>query len=181
MVASEPMAGLRSGEVHVTATTDYYDVPGTTLAQAVDWLNRLRLEGPSGPPSQGLTRYNILPKWRAVASGGACRLEGLSVQVTLDVTLPRWPGADARPVEERDRWRRIEQAIRAHELGHSDIVIAEADDLAMKLRDVEARGCGRLGDVVEVVLRLADLRLREAHAEFDRATPSRLSIGGPGR
>ncbi len=179
--SAERVASPRAAEVRLTSKTEYYDVSGATLDEVVDRLNGLRLEGPDGPPSQGLTRYHILPEWRPVASGGACRVERLNVKVTITVTLPRWPGVAGRPAEEQQRWSVIEHAIRSHEFGHREIVVAAADDLAARLRDMEARGCGTLGGVVESALHVADGRLRDAHAEFDRQTPSRLSSGGPGR
>lgn len=167
-------------EVRLASEVEYYDVRGADIDEVVDRLNRVRLEGPDGPPSQGLTRYHIMPEWRSVPSGGACRVERLRLQVTVVVTLPRWPGVEARPAPERERWRVIEDAIRAHEFRHREIVVDVADDLAERLRGMEARGCGNLGRAVESALSVADGRLKEAHAELDRETPSRLSTGRPG-
>jgi predicted secreted Zn-dependent protease len=167
--------------VRLGSDIEYYDVPGTTIDEVIDRLNGLRLEGPGAPPSQGLTRYHILPEWRAVPSGGACRVERLSLRVDITVTLPRWPGLEDRPASERERWRVIDDAIRAHEYRHHEIVVAVAEELAETLRGMQARGCGNLERAVESALSVADGRLREAHAQLDRETPSRLTTGGTGR
>ena len=180
-VADRGGATPRAEEVRLTFEVEHYDVPGATIGEVVERLNGLRLEGPGGPPSQGLTRYHILPEWRSVASGGACRVEQLRLRVTITVTLPRWPEVAGRPEAEQERWRVIEDAIRAHEFGHREIVLSAADDLAATLRGMQARGCGNLGRAVESALHVADGRLREAHAKLDRETPSRLSTVGPGR
>jgi predicted secreted Zn-dependent protease len=172
----ETAASLPTG-VSVDDNVEYYDVPGDDLAQVVSALNGMRLEGPDGPPSQGLTQYWIEPAYDARAGGGACRVVDVEVAVEITITLPRWRGAVDRPSAEQARWQRIEQAIREHEHGHRALVVDAAGALHEVIDGLEARGCGALRDVVTRALSVADGRLKEAHAALDRATPRRLSVG----
>ena len=172
------MRGQQTTEgLRVSERILYYDVPGTSLSAVVTALNGARLEGPDGPPSQGLTRYFIKPEWSSRASGGACRVAQAEVLVDIDITLPRWSASDDRPTDEQERWSKIEMAIRTHEYGHRDLVVDAAGELLLTMRGLEARGCGTLDDVVTSTLSVTDGRLREAHATLDRETPARLPIG----
>jgi predicted secreted Zn-dependent protease len=167
----------RPDGLHVSASIDYYDVEGETLAEVVRRMNAMRLEGPEAPLSQGLTRYHILPEWRPVVGGGRCRTEDVEVHVDVTITLPRWSGASSRPADEQARWRRIASAIRTHEFEHRDLTIDAAEDLLVTTKSLEARGCGTLRRVVESTLSVAAGKLREAHATLDRDTPARLPVG----
>jgi predicted secreted Zn-dependent protease len=166
-----------SDGVEVGATVEYYEISAPTIDHVVAALNQMRLEGPDGPPSQGLTRYYIEPDWTARAGGGACRVDRVDVRVDVAILLPRWVELDDRPVLEQARWNTIQTAIREHEFEHRDLAIDAAHELRTELADLEARGCGTLRSVVSSAMSIADERLREAHAELDRTTPRRLQIG----
>lgn len=174
-VAAGPARGQET--VRVETAERYYELDAATLGGAIERLNGARLEGPDGPPSQGLTRYEIEPAWRAVASDGSCRVGDLRIDVRIMITLPRWPAVDRRPPEEQERWAMIEGAIRSHEYVHRDLTIEAAEQLEGSLRGAEALGCATLNDVVAGRVSIARDRLSEAHGEFDRSTPKRLPIG----
>jgi predicted secreted Zn-dependent protease len=161
----------------MNTTLEYYEVPDTTLSEAVARLNQTRLQGPDGPPSQGLTRYSIDAEWRAVAGDGACRVEDVVVTVDIVITLPEWPELPRRPEREQRGWAQIDGALRNHEYAHRDLTVEAAKALRDDLEGRETVGCGTLEQVVETSLRLAGGRLNEAHAELDRSTPARLPIG----
>ena len=170
-----PPVALPDG-VTVDASIEYYDLDAADLRGVVDMLNRMRLEGPGGRPSQGLTRYWISPNWRVQAGGGECRVVHVDVSVEILITLPRWRVVRGRPVEEQEGWERIESAIREHEFVHRDLAIEAAGELREEMSGLRARGCGTLRDVVSSTLSIVNGRLEQAHADFDRDTPPRLSI-----
>lgn len=161
----------------VDVTVEYYDVAEPTLSGVIARLNRTRLEGPGAAPSQGLTRYSVVPRWQARAAGGVCRAERVEVDVVMTITLPRWPAVATRPAEEQAGWSTIETAIREHEFVHRDLTYVAAVRLLEELQGVEARGCRTLTRVVDSRLAIEGLSLREAHEEVDRTTPSRLPVG----
>lgn len=178
MVLAGPGAAQDAPEgVRLDSSVEYYEISAPSIDHVIAALNGMRLEGPDAPPSQGLTRYYIRPEWTARTGGGACRVGQVEVHVDVDILLPRWVELRERPVLEQARWNTIESAIRAHEYGHSDLVIEAAEALVSELGGLEARGCGTLRSVVASTMSIADGELREAHAELDRNAPSRLSVG----
>ncbi len=154
--------------VEVDVSVKRYHVDAATFAEVASVLNGMRLEGPAGPRSQGLTQYRIVPEWRAAASNGRCRVEGLRVRAVIQITLPEWPRGRHRPLTERENWDRTEATIRRHEVHHRDLVIAAARDLRAALLDVQPTACSNLRQVVAGILALAEESLDEAHADFDR-------------
>lgn len=163
--------------IHLDVREEYYEVTEATLTEVVRQLNRMHLQGPGAPPSQGLTRYHIRPEWTARARGGQCRVQNVAVFVDVTITLPRWPSVFDRPQGEREAWGSIDRAIREHEYAHKDLVVEAAADLLEELSGLRARGCGVLRGVVSSTLAIADQRLDEAHQELDAQSPRRLSIG----
>ncbi|MEM7417104.1 MAG: DUF922 domain-containing protein [Gemmatimonadota bacterium] len=166
--------------IHVDTREEYYDLPDSTLTGVVRRLNGMHLQGPEGPPSQGLTTYQIRPEWSALAQGGRCHVRAVEVFATITITLPRWPRVFDRPVGERERWASIDRAIREHEYLHRDLVVEAAGEILEEIRGLDAQGCAVLRRVVGSTLSIADERLDEAHIELDATTPRRLSIRGPG-
>ena len=161
-----------------------YELPDSTLSGVIARLNRTRIVGAGGQMSQGLTEYHIQPRWRPAGRGGLCRVADLTIQVQVRITLPSWPGAARRPDDEQASWRAIEDAIRVHEYRHQELTVEAAEALALELQALETRGCRSLERAFAGAVALADARLEEAHAQLDRDTPARLSVGrrgGPGR
>jgi predicted secreted Zn-dependent protease len=163
--------------VHVDSAEEYYVLSESTLRLVIARLNQTHLQGPDEPPSQGLTRYDIRPEWNAVAQGGKCRVRDAEIYVGITVTLPKWPGVDDRPDGEQAGWRTIDAAIREHEYGHRDLILAASGELVDEIRGLDGDDCAALRQVVADILSTADLRLLAAHADLDRATPPRLSVG----
>lgn len=151
-----------------------YGLDAVTLSEVIERLNSMRLEGPDGPRSQGLTDWHMQPRWRTAASAGTCRVAGLALEVSITITLPDWSRAGSATLDERERWEVIERAIREHEYAHRDLTLEAADELYGSLSGLEARGCMALRRAFEGTLGVAQARLREAHRELDRATPRRL-------
>lgn len=167
-----------SNPVKIEFVEVFYTLPDTTLTEVIARLNRTRLAGAGGEMSQGLTEYYIQPSWRPLGVDGRCRVSDLTLRVQIRVTLPRWPSRSDRPAKERVSWDTIEDAIRSHEHRHRDLTIEAARILASDLNALEAQGCRALEQVFSGEVALAGVRLDEIHAEFDRDTPGRLSIGG---
>ena len=181
ITASPIMLMAQSGPprdaVQVDASEAYYTLPDSTLSGVIDRLNRTRLRGAGGQMSQGLTEYHIQPSWRPAGAGGYCRVSDLTLTVQVRITLPVWPGGTARPAEEQASWRTIEEAIRSHEYRHRDLTVHAARSLAHNLEQLRTRGCRALEQAFAGEVALADERLEEAHAQLDRDTPPRLSVG----
>lgn len=163
--------------VRLEASEAYYALPDSTLSGVIERLNRTRLRGAGGQMSQGLTEYHIQPSWRPAGAGGRCRVSDLTLTVQVRITLPSWPGGARRPADEQASWRTIEDAIRTHEYRHRDLTVHAAQSLAHNLEQLRTRGCRALEQAFAGEVALADERLEEAHAQLDRDTPARLSVG----
>jgi predicted secreted Zn-dependent protease len=175
---ARPAAAQSAPGVRVETREQRYELPDVTLTGIIERLNSTNLEGSETPLAQGLTQYDIQPDWRPTAAGGRCRASDVELLVRIVITLPTWPGAPGRPVSERTSWQTIESAIREHEYLHRDLTVEAAEALVDSLRRLETSGCRALRQVVAGEIALAGDRLREAHAELDRSTPKRLSVGG---
>ena len=182
LLASAPLATEAQAPpppgVLVETVEKSYRLDERSLEAVVDRLNSTRLEGPNGPPSQGLTTYRIQPEWRATASGGSCRVSRITVHVEIEITLPEWRWAETVSLEDREKWATIDRAIREHEYRHRDLTVDAAADLLDSLQGLEARGCTTLRRVVNSQVSVADGRLSEAHAQLDRETKRVLRLGG---
>lgn len=163
--------------VVVESSEAYYALPDSTLTDVIARLNRTRLPGAGGQMSQGLTEYHIQPSWQPAGASGRCRVARLGLEVQVRITLPSWPAERFRPETERASWRTIENAIRSHEYRHRDLTVEAAETLAQELEALETRGCRALEQAFAGAVALADARLEEAHAQLDRDTPARLSVG----
>lgn len=166
--------------VVVHTTESYYELADTSLTDVIARLNQMTVAGAGGQASQGLTEYQIEPSWRPAGARGSCRISNLTLDVRIVITLPVWPGQTLRPEDEQASWAVIEEAIRSHEYRHRDMTVEAAEDLAKNLLAIETRGCRALEQAFAGRVALAGRRLREAHAQYDRETPVRLSVGDRG-
>ena len=110
-------AGLR-----VDVREQFYALEESTLSEVIARLNATTLEDGSGRLAQGLTDWRIEPTWRPRPAGGSCRVSALTLTVRIVITLPEWRYARGAPPTERERWDRIESAIREHEHTHQNTI-----------------------------------------------------------
>ena len=144
-----------------------YEIEADRLDQVVSILNEMRLEGEDGPYSQGLTDYRVVPEWSFNAVEGGCAITSATVDVSIKITLPRWPGA-ARALEmDQRRWSEILLRITRHEYRHRDITVAVATELLTTLKGLGAGTCTAVRRAAEGALALARAELTKRHADFD--------------
>lgn len=172
--AQSSREGNRGDRLNVVSREERYEVEGERLEQVVEVLNGMRLEGDSGPFSQGLTEYRVVPHWTFDANGEGCGTTAVTVDVDITLTLPRWrAAAHAREVDQR-RWSEILLRITRHEYRHRDITIEVATELLEDLERLRAGTCTGVRRAAEARLALAEAELEDRHAAFD-------SIDGRGR
>jgi predicted secreted Zn-dependent protease len=160
--------------LRIEASEEYYPVGDVGLSEVIARLNGMRLLGPEGPPSQGLTSYHLRPEWSTSVRPGSCRVASPPVHVRVVVTVPRWEGEAAAPEADRLRWARIFGAIRDHEHTHRDLVLDAAERLHGSLSSLEAGTCATLGRALDGALAIADAELKVEHRALDEATPARI-------
>jgi predicted secreted Zn-dependent protease len=121
----------------------------------------------------GLVRWRVRWNGRPVERDGACRLEDVKVLVTVDITLPEWPGARLGARDLRLRWEDFLASLRVHEYGHRDRAFLASAEVHGTLLGVRAESC-------LTIAQLADARalaVVRRHEELDRAY-DRISLHG---
>ena len=154
--------------VHIEVREERYLLDLERFDQVIDTLNAMRLQGPNGPPSQGLTTYRIEPHWQFQPVPGGCAVIDAEIDVEIVVQMPRWPGAVRASAEDRSRWQSILAAITEHEYRHRDLVVASAGALFEELTQLRAGNCGTLRRAAQGAIDIANVELEQAHAEIDR-------------
>lgn len=118
------------------------------------------------------TRYELDP------TPTGCRLKDLSVRLEATVHLPAWRPAGRVGEKLRQRWRRMREALEAHEAQHVDLAIQTGRRLHAALLELpEDQDCRTLAREAQRLL----FRARLSHAirdeAFDRRTRHGISQG----
>lgn len=141
---------------------EYYDVPGRSIAALRAAIDKVRPTDPIDKQRvDALASYDFRWRWRwRVAEG--CRMEGVVVERTLKVLLPRPAERDRLPKADARRWDEYMAALRAHEAGHLRIA-DRRDDLIAAIQAADCKTADAAGNRV-----LAEIAA--ASAAYDRRT-----------
>lgn len=113
------LVSVASADVNILATTQTYDISGTTGEALIKSMNR---NGPRhGFMARAIAQTSYTKDWDFdfVQAKGACRIERANGTLKLKVTLPRV--ASTLPPGLDKRWVRFFAAVRRHEETHADI------------------------------------------------------------
>jgi len=161
----------------VTASTNYYDVKGSTREELI----ASRAQGRPRKDDRhfdGLTTWKVEWSYRYSSRNKQHFLDSVDVKTVIEVTLPRWtppPGADADLVE---RWNKYVRALGIHELGHVSYARLATAEMKKRLSVLPSYATAQeLRDAVERTGQqvLADFRARDA--EYDRDTAHGMKQG----
>jgi predicted secreted Zn-dependent protease len=143
-----------------------YPKRGQSLRQALDEATSIRQDGKI---FHGHTRWNVhwAFRWWQEANG-RCRITSNTTRLDLVVTLPQLGSGSG---EQRTRFQRFREALRAHELGHARIARQAARDIDRAILDLpEMASCTSLEAAAN---RVAKALLAESEREqrrYDRVT-----------
>lgn len=121
----------------------WYDVRGHDVRSLRESLRAAAPLNEAGEHVNGDTRWVTTWSWKG--GGEPCRVEQVSFDLSVIVSLPRWtpdPGTDPALV---DQWRAYLEALGVHERGHVDLVTAEVaqlDDILRGTPCADADGVG---------------------------------------
>ncbi len=153
--------------VRVQAREERYTIEGHSFAEVAAVLNGMRLEGADAPLAQGLTQYWIEPQWQYRPDADGCAVTTATVDVSIVITLPRWPGAATAHELDRELWKELHASIVKHEYRHRDITVEAASALLGEIRSLRAGTCAALARAVDAQMALAREAMEERHAAFD--------------
>lgn len=107
------------------ADVAWFDLRGTDRIDLIESCARSCPRDEAGVPVASLTTWAVDWTWTRQASE-PCEVVGATLDVDVDVELPRWdPPAEADPALVAE-WDRYMTALRRHEQGHIDLVHAVA-------------------------------------------------------
>ena len=142
----------------------FYDVPGTDPRAIREGLKRL---GPTdetdGKRVDALTRWSYNWRWQSRTTAGVCKITSVTLDLSIEVTLPRLSDANRLSGGTRDRWNVYMIALRRHELGHVEIARKHMDAIR---RAVESASCAEANDAARSLL----ATVRDENARYDVET-----------
>jgi predicted secreted Zn-dependent protease len=154
-----------------------YDVDGATLVDLRANLKARRPIDRRGVPHHAITRWHASWQFTSRRSRGTCRLNAITVTLTIAQTFPRrvpHPAADAALVT---RWDGYERGLRAHEAGHRNVALHAAATIAAELAALSAPTCDELAAAANArgqAIRAAHIAIE---AEYDAATRHGATTG----
>ena len=121
------------GGVSVVSKCMYYDVDGRTAAELRRFMST---QGPTDETGtyDAYTSFALRYGFEDVSGPGGCRTGPVAVELYLAHILPEWRTERDAPPDLRGRWGHFTERLGAHEVGHADISVRTANELAYKLR-----------------------------------------------
>ena len=158
-----------SNAVETIIGSETYAVQGDTEQEI---LNSLRLGGPksAGAVYFGLTVTELEYQYYKVEEIGACRIEDVTVELRVDITLPDWtPGRDA-DARLRSAWARFSAALTGHENHHRDLAVEGAEEVRAGLEGLRVPDCASADAEARRVAEAVRIRTETRHRDFDHQT-----------
>ena len=151
--------------------------PGTSLAQTVstypviggradELLDSMRRNGPKG--YWGFTRADYRWRFQFAASAGTCRATSVTITETIEVTLPDWTNESAGPACLRANWRRMVEALRAHEMQHVAMWRPARARIEAAIRATAPSSCTGFAEQANAAARRVIAEVQAENDAFDR-------------
>jgi predicted secreted Zn-dependent protease len=155
--------------VTVEASIQYYDVTAASLAELRRGMVQL------GPRWQGrqytaVTQSQLRWTFQTAPRGAGCELRKVRVYVQTVVTFPRW-----NPTAEPDSatmawWQQLNAGLVEHELGHAQLSVRTAGDIARDLERLTSARCDALTTQANAMGQRYLLSSQRKQNEYDAAT-----------
>lgn len=142
------------GITHIKVVPHTYTVEGSTLKEIG---RQLSVEGTE---FGAVTKYNYEYEPYLDARG---RVVCTNVIVTIDVTLPSWPGVNNVCKEVKDEWNRFLSKAQLHEQGH-------VNDIKKTFKDIHRQLLGKPDSKVKSEFDAKELQYKKIMQKYDRDT-----------
>ncbi|HEY7268257.1 MAG TPA: DUF922 domain-containing protein [Dehalococcoidia bacterium] len=171
LIADRSSQGPRV-RLNETVTRSTYSVDGVTVPEIRSHLvNEAAAGGSDGKRYDGLTTWAVHWTFRYDHGGAACSLANATIDVSIDVRLPRLSDAAVIAPDILDRWQAYAAALEAHEMGHVDRESAVIDGLKDAFESAgPASDCSSLGDALNSLGNDYVQQVRIADAAYDAET-----------
>ena len=167
-----------SSEVEVLPVElDNYPVQGFSIGELGATMRQWSPRDEAGRPVWGQTQWRMNWKFKHdVASG--CRIGSFTITVSARMKMPDWLDRAKAPPELQGKWDSFYRALRIHEDGHRDNGIRAANDLARRLRGMEAnRDCEALNGAIANTGRRITGEYQLVDEAYDRSTGHGVTQG----
>ena len=150
----------------------YYPVFANSPA---DLARSIHSYAPRSGRAYGLTEITFVPAFELSGEGHQCRAKNVSVDLALEITLPKWRDGKGLSKSVRSRFHRFERYVRAHELHHAGIAKAYARKAESKIAVMRStKGCGDLRRRIALYLMQMKLQHLASHKAYDVREKDRL-------
>jgi len=158
-------AGVASSD-----TVDFYSISG---ASENDLRREMSAKGPTGTGGRfdAYTRWNIRWRYSYRQAGGLCRIDSVTTDVTVTMTLPKWQDESAASERLQRRWREYLTALTTHENGHRQNGLDAAHEIDRGIAALPAQAnCGALGAAANALGDEIIRNHKQRDLDYDRAT-----------
>ena len=131
-------------EPSITFNSDFYTVRGTNVAEIYQDLQRHGPRGKNGDHYHAHTQWDIQWSFRWIESASRCRLNRVTVNIGIDMLLPRLHSLESLSPSVQQSWNRYYRALTAHEEHHKAFGIKAAQELEQVLLATPALDCALL-------------------------------------
>ena len=153
LTVAAPLAGAQGGGVPGTnpgAVQRAFEVRNYDFRARSDQdiLQAMLSRGPiwDGERYFGLTQSEVRYSYVKHESVTGCFLSGVSVQLKVTMTLPRWQPEPGVPYALERDWRQFERALRQHEEGHQRLAEEESEMIRRMLTTLRAPTCAGIDE-----------------------------------
>lgn len=159
-----------SHELQVERNDRQYAVRGATLEQLRADLKANGVADDAGQFYSGVATTGLGYTYQFREQPGGCGVADVRVLLQVSLTTPAWQGRWTSGPALAATWDRYVSALQVHEDGHINLARQAADRLGAKVEALSAPGCPALEARAKALRDEAMEALKQAHADYDRAT-----------
>lgn len=161
----------------VKMSTNYYKVFGSTPREVRRSINEQR-PWKRKDAMDGQTDWTVRCKYMVSDEAGVSRVQSMTTETVIVITLPVWHAPKGTPNEYTDRWAKYFTALLRHENGHAGYALAAAAEVRRQAGPIRegptsAELTRRINDTVNRVLN----EFREKDKLYDQETRHGLTQG----
>ena len=169
LAPTETPASESPVRLETSVSEKYYDIRGSGAEEIFASIQGHGLGGMAGLSASGLTESNLSYTISSSTDYFGCRLEDVSLDMKVDVTLPR----HARPTEldpsHAKLWEAYEAQVEYHEYRHVEIEFKGLKELATELQRILPKGRQASKDCRSAIQKAVTRQMkvtRERHEKF---------------
>jgi predicted secreted Zn-dependent protease len=151
-------------------TVGHYPISGASDTELRREMNAKGPSGSGGRRFDAYTRWNISWRYTYREAGGVCRIDTVTTDVKVTMTLPEWRDERTAPEQLRKRWSAYVTALTAHEMGHRNNGLEAAREIDSGIGAMTHTSCNALGNAANALGNQILRKYNERDLDYDRST-----------